>query len=68
MTTDRPYIKSYLDKLNYKKVVILATKERRSLSAMVDQILWEYFEEYEKTNGKLIKVDLPTFLTKKVNS
>lgn len=40
-----------LDEPTYEKLKALATKERRSLNNLVEYVIQQYLEAYEKENG-----------------
>lgn len=53
MATNKPLLKSYIKQELYNKLKILATKENRSVSNLVETILEKSIREYEKQHGNI---------------
>lgn len=53
MPTKKPVIQCVLEDSIFRKLKVLAGKEKRSTSNIAGRIVTEYIEEYEKENGKI---------------
>lgn len=53
MSTNKPQVKAYVTEENYKKIRLLAEKEKRSISNMLEYLIEKYITDYEKNNGEI---------------
>lgn len=75
MATNKPQIKGYISEENAAKFKIIAKKEKRSTSNLIEVLIEKAIEEYEKENGPIILGDDPeppktpgTKATQKINN
>jgi len=53
MATDKPYLKTYVQKEYYNKIIILAEKENRSLSNYLESVIKKHIDQYEQEHGEI---------------
>ncbi len=53
MATDKPQLKTYIDREYYEKFKIVSKKENRSISNMLQKIVIDEIEKYETSNGSI---------------
>ncbi|SHJ46691.1 hypothetical protein SAMN02745136_00101 [Anaerocolumna jejuensis DSM 15929] len=54
MPTDKPQLKTYINKQDKAKFSHIAKNDRRSDSNLLEYIVLNYIEDYEKEHGQLI--------------
>lgn len=53
MPTKKPQLKTYVNESTYEKFKIVAIKENRSASNMLELLVIEKIENFEKNNGTI---------------
>lgn len=53
MTTKKPQLKTYLTEVNYIKFKEIAHIENRSVSNLLETLIIQKIESYEKQNGEI---------------
>ena len=53
MSTNKPQVKAYISNENYIKIKYIAEKDKRSISNLLEKIIEEKIEKYEKENGEI---------------
>lgn len=58
MPTNKPQVKAYIDNVTYEKFKIIAEKERRSISNLIEFLIIREIENYETHNGNINTVNI----------
>lgn len=58
MATNKPQVKAYIDNNTYEKFKIIAEKERRSISNLIEILILKEIENYESNNGNINTVNI----------
>lgn len=53
MATNKIQTGLRINEITYAKIRYLCTKEQRSLNNMIEYVLQQYVEQYEKSNGTI---------------
>lgn len=53
MPTKKPQLKTYVDENTYQKFKLIASKENRSASNMLELLILDKIKTYEKNNGTI---------------
>lgn len=58
MPTNKPQVKAYIDNVTYEKIKVIAEKERRSISNLIEILIVKEIENYETNNGNINTVNI----------
>lgn len=58
MPSNKPQVKAYIDNVTYEKIKVIAEKERRSISNLIEILIIKEIENYETNNGNINTVNI----------